>query len=112
MRAIAALLALSVFPAIAAEAPPAQHTLGASVTANIKMSYKSKVISTISASNFTYVEVSDAGKTVWLAALDVAVKKGDMVSYSDGPVMSNFHSKALNRTFEKVIFVNKLVVVK
>jgi hypothetical protein len=112
MRAIVALLTLTIFSAVAAETPPARHALGDAVTANIKMPYKSKVISTIPAGNSTYIEVLDGGKTVWLAALDVAVKKGDMINYSDGSVMTNFHSKSLNRTFEKVIFVNKLIVIK
>lgn len=112
MRTTAAILALTVFPAIAAEVPPAKHALGASVTANIQMPNKGKVISTINASNYTYIEVSEGSKSVWLAALEVSVKKGDMVSYSDGAVMSNFYSKSLNRTFEKVIFVSKVVVAR
>lgn len=110
MRSVAILLALMVFPAAAAEAPSAKHDLGASVVGNLQLKNKGTVISTIDASNFTYIEVSEGGKTIWLAAMKITVKKGDVISYSDGPEMDNFHSKNLNRTFEKVIFVSKVVV--
>src|SRR5512140_2072708 len=99
MRAIPALLALTVFSAVAAETPPANHPLGASVTTNIQMPHKGKVVSTINAGNYTYIELSEGGKSVWLAALEVAVKKGDAINYNDGPVMTDFYSKSLNRTF-------------
>jgi hypothetical protein len=112
MRAIIALLALTIFPAAAAEEPSAKQTPEASVTANIQLPNKGKVISTINAGNYTYIEVSEGGKTVWLAALEVAVKEGDMISYSDGPVTTDIYSKSLNRTFEKVIFVSKVDIIK
>ena len=115
MRAIPALLALTVFSAVAvaAEAPSAKHAAGTMiVAANNQMPHQGKVISTIDASIYTYIEVSEGGKTIWLAAPTVAAKKGDTIGYDDGAVMSNFYSKSLNRTFETVIFVGKAVVLK
>ena len=47
-----------------------------------------------------------------LAASTVAVKKGDVIRFDDGVVMTSFHSKSLNRTFPSITFVNRVVVTK
>jgi hypothetical protein len=115
MRTIPALLALALFSAVAvaAEAPSTKQAAGnMHVAANTQMPHQGKVVSSIDASIYTYIEVSEAGKTVWLAAPTVAVKKGETIGYDDGAVMTNFFSKSLNRTFETVIFVGKAVVIK
>ena len=112
MRLIIALLALTIFPAVAAEAPSTKQTPEASVTANTQLPNQGKVISMIDAGYYTYIEVPEGNKTVWLAALEVAVKKDDMISYSNGPVTTDIYSKSLGRTFEKVIFVSKVDVAK
>ncbi len=123
MRSLTPLLALSVFSASAIAATPsvqpmADHTAGKMLLAanaqpaGEQLPRKGKVLSSIDASIYTYVEVSENGKTVWIAAPTVAVKKGDMISFSDGATMTNFFSKSLNRTFESVIFVGKAVVSK
>lgn len=80
--------------------------------ANDQLPRKGKVISSIDASIYTYIELTENGKNVWIAAPTVKVKKGDMIRFSDGAVMSNFFSKSLNRTFESVIFVGKAEVAK
>lgn len=36
--------------------------------------------------------------------MQTKVKVGDEVEFPDSPPMVNFHSKTLNRTFEKIIF--------
>lgn len=115
MRAISALFALTAFSAVAVagEAPSTQHAAGKMLmAASNQMPHQGKVLSSIDASIYTYIEVSEGGKTTWLAAPTVAVKKGDTVGYDDGAVMTNFFSKSLNRTFETVIFVGKAVVIK
>jgi len=113
MRSITALFALIFFSAaaVAADAPaaPAGHAAAKQQT---EFAHKGKVVSSINASIYTYVEVADGAKTIWLAAPTVAVKKGDMVGFDDGSIMTNFFSKSLNRTFETVIFVAKVVVLK
>jgi hypothetical protein len=113
MRSISALLALLVFSAaaVAADAPaaPAGHAAAKQAT---EFAHKGKVLSSINASIYTYIEVADGAKTVWLAAPTVTVKKGDTVGFDDGSIMTNFFSKSLNRTFETVIFVAKVVVLK
>ncbi|MEJ1958562.1 MAG: hypothetical protein WDM70_03130 [Nitrosomonadales bacterium] len=75
-------------------------------------SHTGKVLSSIDASVYTYIEVSEGVKITWIAAPTIALKKGDTISYVDGMVMTNFFSKTLNRTFESVVFVDKIVIVK
>jgi len=69
-----------------------------------------KVLSTISVPSYTYVEVSQGKKTMWLAAATSPVKKGDMVRFDDGMVMTDFYSKSLKRSFPRIAFVNSLVI--
>ena len=73
-----------------------------------------KVLSFINTDQYTYIEASQATvkESVWLASTTVAVKKGDRIRFDNGFVMTNFYSKTLKRTFPKVLFVSKVVVVK
>lgn len=120
MRSLPTIIALTVFSASAIAAPTSgqpssagiQLAAAAAQPAGEQLPRKGKVLSSIDASIYTYIEMSENGKTVWIAAPTVKVKKGDMVSFADGAVMSNFFSKSLNRTFESVIFVSKAVVSK
>ena len=66
--------------------------------------HKGKVISTMDAAGYTYIEVEEKGKSIWVAVTQVKVKAGDEVEFPDSPPMENFHSKTLNRTFDKIIF--------
>jgi hypothetical protein len=74
--------------------------------------HKGKVVQTMDASIYTYVEVEEKGQKLWLAVMKTAVKKGDIVEFPDSPPMINFTSKTLNRTFDKIIFAQGLRVVK
>lgn len=62
---------------------------------------------------YIYLEVDpdDADENVWIAIPgDIAVKEGDRVRYKDGPVMKDFTSETLKRTFESVMFLATVVV--
>jgi hypothetical protein len=69
-----------------------------------------QVISHIDANEYTYVEVNEAGKNVWLAAPKTAVKDGDAIRFANGMVMRDFYSKLLKRTFPEVIFTGSVEV--
>jgi hypothetical protein len=64
------------------------------------------------AGGYTYLEVTQNKKTIWLAGPKMVVKKGDIVRFDDGMVMTNFESKTLKRTFPAVTFVSSVVVSK
>lgn len=54
---------------------------------------------------YTYLRCREAEKDIWLATMQASVNRGDTVSYPDSPPLTNFSSKSLNRTFDKIIFV-------
>ena len=66
--------------------------------------HKGKVVSTMNAAGYTYVEVEEKGTKLWAAVTETKVKPGDTVEFPDVPPMKNFHSNSLNRTFETIIF--------
>lgn len=69
-----------------------------------------KVVSTMNAAGYTYVEVEEKGQKLWVAAMETKVSAGDKVEFSDVPPMVNFTSKTLNRTFDKIIFASQMRV--
>ena len=69
-----------------------------------------KVIETMNAAGYTYVQVDTGTEKFWAAAPETAVKVGDTVAVPEGMPMPNFQSKALNRTFDVVYFVPGLMV--
>jgi len=58
---------------------------------------------------YTYVEVETADGTVWAAAPSVSVKAGDNVSFATSMAMQGFYSKALQREFEVIYFVDRFI---
>jgi hypothetical protein len=71
---------------------------------------KGKVLSTIDVSQYTYIEVIQDQKPLWLATTTIPVKTGDMIRFEDGVVMTNFYSNALKRNFPVISFVGTVVV--
>ncbi len=118
MRTVPVLLALAAFSACAgAQSLPAGHpsvnpTAAGKGAAAAQLPQKAKVLSTVAAAPYIYLEVKQDKKTLWLAANAVPVKKGDVIRFDNGMEMTNFHSKTLNRTFPSVLFVNSVVVTK
>jgi hypothetical protein len=74
---------------------------------------KATVNQTMNSGGYTYVEAADEkGVKVWLALPEIKVAKGDKIEYPEAPPMVNFQSKTLNRTFEKILFVPGIRIVK
>lgn len=73
--------------------------------------HEGKVVSTISASGYSYVEVTTGKGIQWIAGPATPMKAGDTIRFSDGPVMANFTSKSLQRTFPTITFVDHVAVV-
>lgn len=74
-------------------------------------SNEGKVLSTLDAPGYTYMELANTEKRFWIAAPTTRVKVGDRVRFEQSLVMKNFNSKTLNRTFDQVIFVNSATIV-
>lgn len=71
-----------------------------------------KVLSVATAAGYSYLEVQKSDSTVWVAVPETSVQVGDSVSWGDGMVMKNFTSKALNRTFDQIVFASGVSVAK
>ncbi|HEX8874253.1 MAG TPA: NrfJ-related protein [Nitrosospira sp.] len=69
-----------------------------------------KVLATLDAPGYTYMELASKEKRFWIAAPTTRVKIGDRVRFDQSLVMKNFNSKTLNRTFDQIIFVNSATV--
>lgn len=119
MKSLTALVALATLSMSAAfAAPPAGHPTPAAAAgmmspapvSDAELTQKGKVLSTTDANEYTYIEVAQGNQTTWLAAQKLALKKGDLIRFDNGAVMTNFYSKLLKRTFPSVMFVNRVVV--
>ena len=110
MKIVSVLFALTLSTSALAAGPaaaPANPHAGQAM-----LTQTGKVVSAIDVPTYTYVEVSQGSKTIWLAATTTPVKKGDTVRFDDGMVMTNFYSKSLKRSFPSILFVSHLVVDK
>ena len=58
--------------------------------------------------NYTYLLVKGKGPAYWIAVSSTEIQVGESITYQGGMLMENFHSKELDRTFEKVIFLEEL----
>jgi len=59
----------------------------------------------IDGGSYTYLRIrtKDSGD-VWAATLPTKLQKGASVVIADAMLMTDFHSKALNRTFDEIVF--------
>ncbi|MBA2660140.1 MAG: NrfJ-related protein [Nitrosospira sp.] len=101
------LVLLNPMHAMAEEKAPTQAANAAAGAPNTE----GKVLSTLDAPGYTYMELATTEKRFWIAAPTTRVKVGDRVRFQQSLVMKNFNSKTLNRTFDQIIFVNSATVV-
>jgi hypothetical protein len=69
-----------------------------------------KVVETMNAAGYTYVQVDGGAQKIWAAAPQFAVAVGDTVVVPSGMPMRDFYSKTLKRTFDLVYFVSSIEV--
>ena len=69
-------------------------------------SLQGSVLETIQVARYTYLRIGTSGQPgIWAAVTSAPqVKVGDSVRISQGQLMENFKSTALNRTFDKIYF--------
>ena len=74
---------------------------------------KATVTQTMNSGGYTYVEAADEkGVKIWMALPEMKVAKGDKIEYPEAQPMINFQSKTLNKTFEKILFIPGIRIVK
>jgi hypothetical protein len=59
-------------------------------------------------SSYTYLMVKGKGPAYWVVVTSTDIAVGESITYQGGNVMENFYSKDLDRTFEKVLFLDGL----
>ncbi|MDL5048173.1 hypothetical protein QQ054_19340 [Oscillatoria amoena NRMC-F 0135] len=72
------------------------------------------VLETMNAAGYTYIQATDSsGQKIWMAIPETRVKVGAQIefSYSREQLMSNFHSKTFNRTFDQIYFLPGVKIV-
>jgi hypothetical protein len=62
-----------------------------------------KIVESMDSGGYTYVNIENAGKKTWVAVPKTRVTVGQNISFQPGMV-TNYHSKTLNRTFEAIVF--------
>ncbi|MCK9988608.1 MAG: hypothetical protein AzoDbin1_05080 [Azoarcus sp.] len=66
-----------------------------------------KILQLLQGGGYSYAEVEQGnGEKVWIAGGQIPVQVGDTVQWGDSAVMTNFASKSLGRTFDRILFVN------
>jgi hypothetical protein len=66
------------------------------------------VIEIIQTSAYSYLKVDGMAGARWLAAPKDDYSIGDTLHYSRGLTMTNFYSRSLKRTFDEILFVEKI----
>lgn len=74
---------------------------------------KATVTQTMNSGGYTYVEAADEkGQKTWMALPEIKVSVGEKIEYPETPPITNFQSKTLNRTFDKISFIPGIRIVK
>lgn len=84
-------------PPVAAPAPAPAATIT-----------RGKVLETMNAANYTYARVQTDSGEKWVAGPQTTLKVGDQVEWPGGVEMKNFTSKSMGKTFESILFVDRL----
>lgn len=63
-----------------------------------------KILETINGGGYTYMLLESNGKKLWVAVREMKVEVGQDIALHPGFEMNNFSSKALNRTFDSILF--------
>lgn len=119
MKPVYLILALLASAAVSAAPPPGHPTpqqardmlMPDKPPAPAELPNQGKVLASIDANEFTYIEVERGSAREWIAAPKMALKVGATIRYEEGSVMTDFHSKLLQRTFPRVMFVGFVAVV-
>jgi hypothetical protein len=63
-----------------------------------------KVVETMDAGGYTYINLEKDGRQTWAAVPTMKVTVGEEMELQSGAVMTNFTSKSMNKTFDRVVF--------
>ena len=87
----------------------AQRNTEEELQQNVPSTIDGKISNIINVPGYTYVEVETGNDKVWAAVPSTSVNIGKEVSFSTGTPMQNFYSKTLQREFDVIYFVDRLI---
>lgn len=61
----------------------------------------------IQATSYTYLRVKEGDAEYWVATIKEDAKVGDKFAYGEALEMTNFPSKELDRTFDRILFISQ-----
>ncbi len=70
--------------------------------------YEGVVVDVMQGGGYTYLQIDDTKKRYWIAVEGVNLEKGTEVRFQEEMKAKNFESKALNRTFDELVFASNL----
>jgi len=73
---------------------------------NAPIQHTARVTETMNGGGYTYMKVAEGKQSYWVAVMETPVKVGDNVAFSEQMWMPNFKSRALDRTFDKILFAS------
>ncbi len=68
-----------------------------------------KVVETMDVENYTYVQINNGEQSYWAAGPKTSLKKGAMIAIETQMPFTDFESKALNKKFKTIYFVNRFI---
>lgn len=75
---------------------------------NALTGHKAKVIEVLETGSYTYLNVAENGQKFWMAVGSSDVKEGQEIYYDNAMEMVDFRSKDLDRTFDRILFVDEV----
>lgn len=92
---------------------PAQPAQASNSTASTRLATPTVNTGTVksiqNSGGYTYLEIDIDGEVFWMASPLSSVQPGEKVMWNDYAMMKNFTSKSADRTFDQIMFVDKVV---
>lgn len=91
--------------------PATQEQASAPAAGDVQLNTQhiAKVLETVNGGGYTYAKVDEAGNVYWIAGPQTTIAAGNSISFLEQMVMTDFTSKALNKTFDQILFVSAIV---
>ncbi len=72
------------------------------------IAHTATVLETMNSAGYTYIRVEEKGSKFWIALPETQVSVGEVISFYEQMLMENFTSRSLNRTFDRILFVEAI----